>query len=88
MKAVHPLASPCRTWASQLSSLVRLPRFCCRFVKDFSAADVVMSFVVELTGDRFGLSDYPHLQKYLATVHERPAYKRAEEKGGKLELVS
>lgn len=60
----------------------------CRFVKDFTAADVIMSFPIEGTKERMGLDKYPHLQKYLDTIHERPAYKRAEEKGGKLSMVS
>jgi glutathione S-transferase len=58
------------------------------FVGEFTAADVIMSFPVETLKDRTaGFDKYPHLAKYLEQVHERPAYKRAEEKGGKLELV-
>ena len=54
-----------------------------RFVKDFSAADIVLSYVVELTRSRIGLDDYPHLQEFLAAVQARPAYLRAVEKAGR-----
>ena len=58
-----------------------------RFVRDFSAADVILSFPIEGTKARLGLDKYPHLQKWLDTIHARPAYKRAEERAGKLEMV-
>lgn len=61
---------------------------CCRFVKDFSAADVILSYPVQCTSERSeGLDKYIHLKKWFDAIRERPAYKRAEEKGGKLELV-
>jgi glutathione S-transferase len=57
-------------------------------VGDFTAADVIMSFPIEVTEQRMGsLDGFPHLAKYLEQIHERPAYKRALEKGGKFELV-
>ncbi len=52
----------------------------------FSAADIQMSFPVEAAQRRFGFDTYPHIQKYLKKFHERPAYKRALEKGGELKL--
>lgn len=59
----------------------------CRFVKDFTAADIILSFPIEATEKRLGLEPYPHLRKYLDTIHARAAYKRAEERGGKLTLM-
>ncbi len=59
-----------------------------RFVKDFSAADIIMSFPVLATDSRLGLESHPNLKKFLATIRERPAYKRAVERGGELEMVS
>lgn len=53
-----------------------------RFVKGFSAADVMMSFPVISTANNWGLQKYPHLSSWLATIRERPAYKRAMEKAG------
>ena len=57
----------------------------CRFVKDFSAADIAMSFPIENISSAFGTSAYPKLTKWLTTIHARPAYKRAIEKGGPYE---
>jgi len=49
---------------------------------DFTAADVQMSFVGEV-GRAFGrLADKPNLDAWVARLHERPAYKRALERGG------
>jgi glutathione S-transferase len=49
---------------------------------DFTAADAQMSFVGEI-GRAFGkLGDYPNVDAWIARMHERPAYKRALEKGG------
>lgn len=53
-----------------------------RFVRDFSAADIMMSFPIIATENNCKLEQYPHLVKYLAAVRERPAYKRAIEKAG------
>lgn len=58
------------------------------FAGDFTAADIIMSFPVELMDHLKGdLKNYPHLAKYVETYHERPAYKRALERGGKLEML-
>jgi len=54
----------------------------------FSAADIQMSFPLEAAAMRGGLSETrPRLWAYLKTIHERPAYKRALERGGKYELL-
>ena len=76
-------ACNCRDGAEQRDSNL----FCCRFVKDFSAADVILSFPLEGTKIKLGFEKYPHLQKWLDTIHARPAYKKAEERAGKLEMV-
>lgn len=60
----------------------------CRFVKDFSAADIIMSFPVMGTAARApnGLNEHPLLNKWLTSIKERPAFKRALEKGGEFTL--
>lgn len=56
--------------------------------KAFTAADIQMSFVVEASAARGGLDKgRPRLLDWLARIHERPAYKRALEKGGPYELL-
>ena len=49
----------------------------------FSAADIMMSFPIEAASSRapFG-ADKPHLKAWLGTIHARPAYRRALERGG------
>ncbi|WP_439814713.1 glutathione S-transferase family protein [Zavarzinia sp. CC-PAN008] len=47
-----------------------------------TAADINLSFVVEV-GRAFGrLGPYPGLGRYIDALHARPAYKRALERGG------
>jgi glutathione S-transferase len=49
---------------------------------DLSGADIQMSFVGEVAGV-FGLrAQYPNLDAWTKRLHERPAYKKALEKGG------
>ena len=49
---------------------------------DFSAADIQMSFVGEVTG-AFGLfGTYPNIKAWVDRFQTRPAYKHALEKGG------
>lgn len=49
----------------------------------FSAADIMMSFPVEAAGSRVGYgADKPRLKAFLKTIHARPAYQRALERGG------
>jgi glutathione S-transferase len=55
---------------------------------EFSAADVQMSFPLEAAASRGGLdASRPRLMDFLARIHERPAYRRALEKGGPYELM-
>jgi glutathione S-transferase len=56
--------------------------------EEFSGADVQMSFVVEASAARGGLDQSrPKLMAWLERIHDRPAYKRALEKGGVYELL-
>ena len=49
----------------------------------FSAADIMMSFPMEVAVARGGLTDArPALWNWLARIHARPAYHRALDKGG------
>ncbi|MBN3752743.1 glutathione S-transferase [Paraburkholderia sp. Tr-20389] len=56
---------------------------------EFTAADIQMSFPLEAATAR-GNRDakYPSLARFLDTIHARPAYQRALERGGKYELLS
>jgi len=50
---------------------------------EFTAADVMMSFPLEVARDRAGLdSSRPRLVEWLDRIHLRPAYKTALQKGG------
>ncbi|MDQ3032343.1 MAG: glutathione S-transferase [Myxococcota bacterium] len=54
---------------------------------DFSAADIQMSFPVEAATVRGGLdASRPNLMRFLWEIHQRPAYRRAVERGGELGL--
>ena len=54
----------------------------------FTAADVQMSFPLEASAARGGLTQSrPKLSAFLEKIHARPAYQRALEKGGKYELL-
>jgi glutathione S-transferase len=49
----------------------------------FSAADIMLSFPLEVATARAGLNaSRPNLVGFLRRVHERPAYRRALERGG------
>ncbi len=53
----------------------------------FSAADIQMSFPIIAAMARGGLdASRPYLMKYLATLQSRPAFHRANERGGELKL--
>ena len=53
----------------------------------FSAADVMMSFPLEAAATRANaLASRPRLAAWLARLHERPAYRRALERGGPFTL--
>jgi glutathione S-transferase len=55
---------------------------------EFSAADIQMSFPLEAAVARGGLDQrHPRLMAFLQRIHERPAYLRAIERGGKYELM-
>jgi glutathione S-transferase len=57
--------------------------------KDFTAADIQMSFPLEAAAARGGLdAQWPKLTAFLERIHARPAYQRALERGGKYELLS
>ena len=50
---------------------------------EFSAADVMMSFPLEVARTRAGLgADHPHLIDWLERIHARPAYAEALRRGG------
>jgi len=50
---------------------------------EFTAADVMMSFPLEVSRGRAGLGpDHPHLADWLERIHARPAYSEALKKGG------
>jgi glutathione S-transferase len=53
----------------------------------FSAADVMMSFPVEAALSRAGREHRPKLAAFLERIHARPAYRRAEERGGRLRIL-
>ena len=54
----------------------------------FSAADIQISFPLEAAASRGGLDQSrPRLMDFLRRIHERPAYKRALERGGAYELL-
>jgi glutathione S-transferase len=55
--------------------------------EEFTAADVQMSFAVEAALARGADGDKPKLKAFLERCHARPAYKKAVEKAGGLELL-
>jgi glutathione S-transferase len=58
------------------------------FCGEFSAADVAMSFPLEIAVKRAGLNESrPNLMGFLRRIHDRPAYKRALERGGKYDYA-
>jgi glutathione S-transferase len=57
--------------------------------EEFTAADVQMSFPLEAAAARAGLgTDHPRLQAWLDRVQARPAYQRALQKGGPVEIMT
>jgi len=55
---------------------------------NFTIADVMMSFPLEVATNRGGLdASRPHLWRFLENIHARPAYRRALEKGGPYGVV-
>jgi glutathione S-transferase len=56
--------------------------------KQFSAADIQLSFVLEAAAARGGLdASRPGLMAYLKRIHARPAYQRALARGGEYSLA-
>jgi glutathione S-transferase len=50
--------------------------------RSFTAADVMMSFPLEAAAAAKQLGSRPNLSAFLERIHERPAYRRALERGG------
>ena len=51
--------------------------------EEFTAADIMMSFPLEISRDRAGLgAERPNLADWLERIHARPAYAAALQKGG------
>ena len=74
-----------RQFAFMEAELSRSPWFA---GDDFSAADIMMSFPLEAAAQRGGLdARYPALQAWLRTIHARPAWKRALERGGRYDFA-
>ena len=46
----------------------------------FTAADVMMGWVIEVVETRGEIGPYPAMQRYLAAMKDRPAYQRAKER--------
>ncbi len=44
----------------------------------FTAADVMMGWVVEVVDQRGEIEPYPSMQRYVAALRDRPAYQRAK----------
>ena len=56
---------------------------------EFSAADIQMSFPLEAAAQRAGLdASRPHLVAFLKRIHERPAYRKALERGGPYDFAN
>ncbi len=56
--------------------------------ENFSAADVQLSFPLEAAAARGGLdASRPRLMAFLRRIHDRPAYKRALERGGPYSIM-
>ena len=57
--------------------------------EEFSGADIQLSFVLEAAAARGGLdARRPRLSAFLKRIHDRPAYWRALERGGKYSLLT
>jgi len=48
----------------------------------FTAADIMMSFPLEAARSRVPYAGKPNIDRFLSTIHARPAYQRALERGG------
>jgi glutathione S-transferase len=54
------------------------------FAGDFSAADIQMSFPLEVASNRIDFATYPQIQAFVQRYQDRPAYQRAIATGGAL----
>ncbi|EKF75798.1 glutathione S-transferase [Alcanivorax hongdengensis A-11-3] len=52
-----------------------------------SGADIQMSFPLQAAAARADLSALPHIRRFLDQVQQRPAYQRAVDKGGELQVL-
>ena len=52
----------------------------------FTAADIQMTFVLELAQASGSLRGYPRMEDYVRRMHARAAYRRSVEKGGEYDL--
>jgi len=50
--------------------------------EEFTAADIQMSFPIEVTAKRAGLGKRRRIEDFLERIHARPNYQRALERGG------
>lgn len=56
--------------------------------EEFTAADIQLSFPIEAARARGGLDESrPRLMDFSKRIHERPAYQRALERGGKFSIL-
>ncbi|ABS63810.1 Glutathione S-transferase domain [Parvibaculum lavamentivorans DS-1] len=53
---------------------------------NLTGADIQMSFPLEAAKSLGLLANFSNLTRYLANIHERPAYKRGVERGGQYDL--
>lgn len=51
-----------------------------------TGADIQLTFTLEAAKSLGHLKDFANLERYLNEMHARPAYKRAEERGGRYDL--
>lgn len=55
---------------------------------EFTVADIQLSFPIEAARARGGLNEArPRLMDFLGRIHQRPAYQRALERGGKFSIL-
>ena len=83
MKRVEP-RSPCITSSSRARIV------CCWLWfagEDFSAADIQMSFPLEAGLVRGDKGRWPNVARLVGRVRDRPAYVRAVERGGPVEML-
>lgn len=48
----------------------------------FSAADIQMSYPLQVLERRLGIAGRPHIQAWLRRIQDRPAYQRAQQRSG------